>query len=305
MTSIDFDPRYNRDLTRVFTTPVLSALANGRVPACLPGVARAAMLRTGPASASVTVETFAEAAYAHLWRYYRAEYLYKNSIARKILLGRHSLATTQLFTELRAEGAKADVVLVNGTTTAYEIKTELDSLERLPKQLLSYCRVFDRVNVVTHRSLVARILTVAPAGVGVLELTDRGAFRTVRAAESNRAHVVPGVIFDTLRRDEYLRVIQEHYGRVPAVPNALIYRACRRLFERLTPADAHDALANALRRRVSPAELSTVVASTPASLTTLCLIADLNPRQAAQLSATLRRPLAPLVRRPRSPHGMT
>ena len=114
-----------------------------------------------------TYGDFFSAAHDHLWEGYRSEYLYKNAIARKVLFRRQSsLATTSMFCEFAVEQAKLDVLLVNGTTTAYEIKTELDCLDRLETQLHSYCRVFDRVFVVTCKSLSRRVLSAVPSVVG-------------------------------------------------------------------------------------------------------------------------------------------
>jgi len=45
----------------------------------------------------------------------RDEYIYKSAIAKKILLGRHSLRTAAMLTEVRVEGNKADVVVLNGS----------------------------------------------------------------------------------------------------------------------------------------------------------------------------------------------
>ena len=64
---------------------------------------------------------------------YRHEFIYKSVIAHKILLGRHSLNTAVLLNEFRVGDCKADVVVINGTSNVYEIKSERDSLCRLKK----------------------------------------------------------------------------------------------------------------------------------------------------------------------------
>ena len=69
---------------------------------------------------------------------------------------KHSQKAT-LLTELNVGKSKADLVVINGTTTVYEIKTELDSTARLEGQLSDYIQVFDRVNVITCESKVKNI----------------------------------------------------------------------------------------------------------------------------------------------------
>lgn len=57
---------------------------------------------------------------------------------------------TKVVDELTICGAqaRADVVVVNGQLSAFEIKSDVDRLHRLPSQAKHYGRVFDRVTVV-------------------------------------------------------------------------------------------------------------------------------------------------------------
>src|SRR5690625_3385678 len=69
--------------------------------------------------------------YDYLSKHYRNEYFYKNTLLNKLLIGRHSVNTTTALAELPIHKSKADFVLINGSATVYEIKTELDSFNRL------------------------------------------------------------------------------------------------------------------------------------------------------------------------------
>jgi hypothetical protein len=171
-----------------------------------------------------------EHAYAALLDSYRCEYLYKNAIASKILLGKHSLRTAGMLSELQVQDCKLDLLLVNGQTVAYEIKTELDSPDRLFNQLSTYQRAFECVYVVTHESCAARFTSDLPLGVGILQLSSRYTLNQVRQAETDYSRLDPGVMFNILRRDEYVPIIRKHFGAIPMVPNTLIYTECRRLF---------------------------------------------------------------------------
>lgn len=77
----------------------------------------------------------------------RDEYIYRSAITKKILLGKHSLRTASMLNEFRVGNSKADLVILNGTATVYEIKSERDSLARLVNQIKDYKRVFSAVNV--------------------------------------------------------------------------------------------------------------------------------------------------------------
>src|SRR5215216_2008453 len=65
----------------------------------------------------------------------RDEYIYKAALTHRVLMGRHSLRTACMLSEFRVGRSKADIVILNGTTTVYEIKSERDSLSRLERQI--------------------------------------------------------------------------------------------------------------------------------------------------------------------------
>src|SRR3954468_16508914 len=150
--------KYCGNLATVFSPTFIRRLSN--LSSLREILAASSLLQE--ASRLPTVGHVFELAYAILQNSYRCEYLYKNAIAVKILLGRHSPKTATLLTEVAVSGCKADLVLVNGTTVAYEIKTELDSLDRLPAQLQAYMQTFDQVYVVTYETCVERVSRSLP-----------------------------------------------------------------------------------------------------------------------------------------------
>ena len=81
---------------------------------------------------------FFENIYKYMSENYRNEYFYQNTLFNKLLLGRHSLNTTTALTQIPIGSAKADFIMINGKAIIYEIKTELDSFERLENQIKNY-----------------------------------------------------------------------------------------------------------------------------------------------------------------------
>ena len=96
--------------------------------------------------------------YQELHNNYKNEYLYKNALINKLLLGRYSLNTTTIINEFKIGNSIADFVLLNGEVRIFEIKTELDSLSKLSKQLLDYSRFADKVYVVTNSKFIDRLV---------------------------------------------------------------------------------------------------------------------------------------------------
>lgn len=95
--------------------------------------------------------------YKYMSKNYRNEYFYQNTMFNKLLLGRHSLNTTTALTQIPIGRSKADFIMINGKAVVYEIKTELDSFERLDTQLNDYFKAFDHVCVVTCESNFEKI----------------------------------------------------------------------------------------------------------------------------------------------------
>ena len=114
---------------------------------------------------------------------YRNEYFYKNTLLNKLLLGVHSVNTTTALTEVAIAKSKADFVLINGKAVVYEIKTELDNLERLSSQVDDYYKAFDHVAVVTYEKnlqQLQKVLDSIDKPVGIYVLRKNGKLGTVR-----------------------------------------------------------------------------------------------------------------------------
>lgn len=225
--------------------------------------------------------------YSLLFVNYRNEYIYKNVIAQKILLGIHSLNTTTMLTEFRSGNCKADVVILNGTSTVYEIKSAFDSVERLQRQIAAYRQLFDKINVISAESQVDKVSAMVGDDIGLMVLTNRNTIRTMQESASLKETVQPAAIFDSLRKSEYEQIIKTHFGAVPDTSNARMYQACRELFCSLDSCTAHDAMVTALKKRGSNQRLKDFVAAVPESLTAVSLSCKLTVAEQMRFSALL------------------
>ncbi|MBW5468475.1 sce7726 family protein [Brevibacillus formosus] len=70
--------------------------------------------------------------------------------------------------EMNVGSSRLDIGRINGESRAYEIKTELDSLDKLDKQLRDYSRVFDYVYVVSHVKHLEKVKEIAPDHCGII-----------------------------------------------------------------------------------------------------------------------------------------
>ncbi|MGI2294363.1 sce7726 family protein [Paenibacillus sp. GXUN7292] len=162
---------------------------------------------------------------------YRNEYIYKNTLLNKILLGRHSINTSTALTEVPIEKSKADFIVINGKAMVYEIKTELDNLDRLEGQLSDYYKAFDNVCVVTSDSYYNDVLDLLKdTSVGICTLTSRKTISTKKEPEPNKSLLNHISMFKILRKNEYEQVLLKYYGDLPKTTQVKYYKECLKLF---------------------------------------------------------------------------
>lgn len=78
---------------------------------------------------------------------------------------------------------RADLIVANGRLSAFEIKSERDSLDRLAGQLESYRRLFERVTIVCAERHLAGVEMLAPCGTGIWTINGDGRIRVIRRAK--------------------------------------------------------------------------------------------------------------------------
>lgn len=191
--------------------------------------------------------------YCEIKSNYRNEYFYKNSLLNKLLLGVHSVNTTTALTEIAIAKSKADFVLINGKAVVYEIKTELDNLERLCSQIEDYYKAFDHVAVVSYEKNLQQLQSVL-AGidkpVGIYVLRKNGKLGTVRRPGKYTASLEKETIFKLLRKSEYEDILFQRYGYLPEVTQFRYYAACKQLFLQMSIEESYLLVLKVLKKRM-------------------------------------------------------
>ncbi len=267
---MEIDNKYLPAISKIFTPIVMNNLAYQGHSSYLEEVCKNSGLLKNT-DLSMPLSHFFDWIYSLLLKNYRNEYIYKNTIANKILLGRHSLNTSHMLTELRVGKCKADVVVINGTSTVYEIKSEYDSFTRLKNQIEAYFQIFDHINVITTGSQALKLKSFLPDTVGISILTNRNTISIIKDSISNKKNIKPGTLFDSLRKNEYLRIIKEISGTVPNVPNTQIYKECKKIFCSISPESAHDLTFTLLQDRKNSQVLNKFLNEAPSALTAYAL----------------------------------
>ena len=221
----------------------------------------------------------------------RDEYVYRAAVTHKVLMGRHSLNTACMLTEFRAAACKADLVILNGTATVYEIKSERDSLARLANQVVNYKKVFAAVNVIASEAHVNAVLATVPQDVGIMSLSSRFRIRMVRDAIDQPERVCPVAVFESLRASEARAVLKNLGAPVPEVPNTQLHAAMRAVFAHQEPVAVHQAMVATLKRTRNLAPLSELVERLPTSLHAAALSVQVRRNEHERLIGAVSTPL--------------
>ncbi|MFI2842333.1 sce7726 family protein [Mycolicibacterium sp. PDY-3] len=275
----------------LFSRRTFRALASSQ-PSHLRDIAQY-LTGAGSVDESITLADVFDGALRVMTRHYRNEYVFKNTIVDRLVFGRHSPRTAAALLELRAGKAIVDVAVFNGTSTAYEIKTDLDDFSRLPQQLRCYEASFERVNVVTSPRLAPRVLATVPTHIGILALTDRGSLSEMRAPAAGIGRLTQAGLFGMLRRQEILDILRRTLGYEVDVPPARLWRRTRDLFLSLAMETAHPQVVDELRSRGMRA--ATTAVAVPRSLRAMAYEVPLNASEARRVRAKLVAPAASFV----------
>lgn len=137
----------------------------------------------------------------------------RHSLRAEVLASAPSSAEAVFEFWVPPSSERADIAVIGTTMDGFEIKTERDTLKRLPRQADAYTRVFDRCHAVLAPRHVEKALEILPPWWGV-QLIDEGlSFMTLREPAHNQ-NVDPEALVRLLWRDEAYAALCE-IGTVP------------------------------------------------------------------------------------------
>lgn len=177
----------------------------------------------------------------------------RKALIRKLLEEDHSNDPETVVVEelgLRHGTVRVDVALVNGRLHGFELKSDLDTLLRLPRQMQVYNLVLDRITLVVGKNHVHEAINIIPDWWGVLiaksiDLAGHIKFYEIRQPEDNPS-LDSRSIAKLLWRDEALDIL-EQLGHASGI------RSKRRdvIYERLISVLSQEELKAKVRRSLS------------------------------------------------------
>ena len=146
-----------------------------------------------------------------LMNFYPCERLIKYYLVRDFI--KNSDETT-IF-EMRVENSRLDIGRINGFSHVYEIKTELDSLNKLEKQVYDYSKVFEYITIVAHQKHIKKITDIVPTYCGIYsyELKPNCCKLNIERKEEKNPFINTSVQIDTLTSKD-LEFIIDKYANI-------------------------------------------------------------------------------------------
>lgn len=126
-----------------------------------------------------------------------------------------------LIEELAVErgNARIDVALVGDRLMGFEIKSDLDTLDRLSNQIHAYNRVFDEITLVSGHEFILVAPNIIPSWWGLIEArrTDDGAIvlttiRTPALNHNQNSHSLASLLW----KGEAVDLLQQHCSTPPS-----------------------------------------------------------------------------------------
>lgn len=240
-------------------------------------------------SSIFTYNDYIKYIYKELRKEYRNEYIYKNTFIKKFVIGNYALSETNVINEFKVGNSVADMVLFNGTSKAFEIKTELDSNKRLQNQLIDYKKIFNKSYIITHERLANKYL-LADNKAGLIILKENS--RSLQMEEIREAVVNDQICYKTLMRSvrtsEYKNIIKQYYGSLPIMNSFTMFNDCEILMGSIPSNILSELFNNELKKRKN----NTVnLRKYQAELKQLSLSMNLNRNSYDQLIVALNQPI--------------
>lgn len=107
--------------------------------------------------------------------------------------------------------ARVDIVVINGTMSGYEIKSESDTLDRLAPQTELYSRILDYVTLVASPNHIPKAASYLPKWWGLIEARVNGPRLSLQVLRKPKLNPRPDAysIAQLLWKDEVAEILRE------------------------------------------------------------------------------------------------
>lgn len=223
--------------------------------------------------------------YKLLQKRYQNEYVLKNELLNKWVKEELGQNDSIIYNELCIGKARADLVMFNGSSTVFEIKTVFDDTSRLKHQLDNYFKIFNQVYLVVP-SEESSLYFSFDSKVGIITY-DSVTHKLHKARKANYSiNIHTDVLMNVLHTKEYLQICENYYGELPKNLNAFNqFKICKKLISEMSKEEVNKVFINIMKQRSIHNEFFNIINS---EFNQICLSLNLNLSERNDLIKKLR-----------------
>lgn len=275
-----------RDFSEIFTRSVVYSVLDGNFADLNSKLKR--YKNELPKSASLTYLKLYRYAYQLLETHYQNEYVFKNAFLTNWLIKEIGHTDSVVFNEFNASQSIADLAMFNGTSRAFEIKTELDSPTRLQTQIDDYKKAFNEVYLIIHESnyhLYSKYKN--DVGLIIFDPKRQNKFDFVKEPALNH-NLDHKVLMQILNTPEYKDIVEIYFEELPQMNSFNQYDICFNLIKQIPIEELNVLFLEQIKKRKLEKTLSSYNYK---ELNQICLALKLNKNQKKCLISNLKQPV--------------
>jgi len=187
--------------------------------------------------------------YSVLEKNYQNEYIFKNEFLNKWLLSALGEKDSKIFSEFRVGKSIADLAMFNGCSKVFEIKTELDTENRLALQIESYKHVFNEIYLLVPESKI-ELYKKYEKTIGLITFSNKAkdSFSVYRKAIPN-FEICPAAIMQILHTNEYKSIVKHFYKTLPKLTSFNQFEICKELVCEIPKTALNQLFINEIKKR--------------------------------------------------------
>lgn len=224
--------------------------------------------------------------YKLLQKQYQNEYVLKNEILNKWVKEELVQENSIIFNEFNIGRARADLVMFNGASRVFEIKTKFDDTSRLKHQLENYNKIFNEVYLVVSTE-ESNLYLDFDSSVGII-IYDSMSHKLHKIREARYSvDIHTDVLMEVLHTKEYLQICENYYGGLPENLNAFNqFDICKKIISEIPKKEINSVFVEKMKERSVYNEFFNIINS---EFNQICLSLNLNRSERNGLIEKLRK----------------
>lgn len=227
-------------------------------------------------------------AYQTIAQNYPTEYVYKNSFLNEWLIKELGEVNARVFSEFRLGKAIADLVMFNGVSKVFEIKTDLDSAQRLDHQITQYKDIFNEIYLIVPHAKIKQYQKYEN-NIGLISFSNERAqkFELERKPLRN-LNIQPQSLMNVLHTKEYKNIVQRYFRELPPMNSFNQFKICSDLLAQIPSDQLNTLFISELKNR---GEANSFSSRTHLAFNQLSLAMKLGKEERAVLFQNLKTPI--------------